>query len=446
MTTNGDKPFVALLDLQNGSNQKHNFSIIQMNDPCTGIEHRQYLTTTLTEKGNDNHNQTSITSDVTKKDRKRKNIYEVQSLSQSKANTYSSFFVGSRVVSNPSLHLIHRIDPLFLLLPYFELNSNGPNIKQTWQPWQQICASRNINTTIRQIVHEDKSQLRHFFQINDTMAEDDNQDDFILYKFQNEKVSKWLGAKVHRVESTLTKQLKSRREYEQRVREQTKKENGDNGAFSSSFVLSEHKDDSNNDKEADDDDGEDRKQLNNDKGADISLESKSPIIINLTKEEEKQILRSSLQIICEYISPQWQTKLLKSFELDVDDVLNSKNAKSKSKEEKQLRGSSSPDNVTDSLTSTETPSSSPPAFSDRQMTEADKLLHYTMGGGGGATAGGTNGASNGGNSTNDKKRKNQQAKSVGLKRLQKVNTKGMKSLSSFFSPSSGKSKKKAKKS
>jgi hypothetical protein len=470
---NKDKPFVALIDLhhqqrkeqqpnsQNGMNRKQKFSIIELNDPCNGIEKRQYLTTN-TELGSNKKTSTSTSTDV----------YEIQSLPHAKSNNYSSFFIGSRVVSNPCLHLVSRIDPLFLLLTYFQPLSlpepESQNVQcqthreQKWQPWNQICQSRNIDSNIQQAIQENKLQLRHLFQVNDSLvtSDDDNNEDMILYKFQSELALKWLRAKVHNVQSMLEKQFKLYQHHDQRIKEEEKAMNGNSdGAFSSSFVLPEAISSSqssnnttttdtesidNEGKTSNDDDDDDNKKEDDDNVVRLT----PSITVEMTKEEEIQILKSSIQIICEYLSPSWQTKLVSFLDMDINHVLKTKTASSQSRKEKKASSSnSSPSGENNRLASTITPASSSSSLSPQSamptqhssMSESDKLLQYTMGGGG-SGSGGTNGDNK--DNPKDKNKISQRAKTVGLVKLQKVNTKGMKSLSSFFGPVSGGSKKK----
>ncbi len=441
-----DKPFVALVDLNGVQSKKnHDFSVVRMNDPCNGIQARQYLTSTTHATANDNKGQNSENTANT-------NIYEMQSLSHPKSSNYSSFFVGSRVISNPSLHLINRVDPLFLLLAYFDCEKLGEDIspgeqrkqKQNWQPWNQLCESIGVHRTLQKIIKENKSQLKHFFQINNysvVTSDSDascggDDDDFILYKFQVDKVLAWLHAKVKNVQIILKKQLMSRRKWEQRQKK--KKENSDNGAFSSSFILPASKPNlggSTKDNEIEE----------KTKGYGCSQE-KEPKEIHLTKEDELQILVSSIQVICEYISPSWQAKLLSFLDMDVNKILrpsSSPSFKGGGKATKQKKGDNSTSNtkgIKDEQSSTVSPSpSSSPAllqsFRHKPMTESEKLVLYTMGGAGDRGSG----AKNDGD-PNDRKRKSQQSKTAGLKRLEKVNTKGMKKLSSFFGPASKKKK------
>lgn len=433
MPCHKDKPFVALIDVQHqqsaqSSNKngycKNKFSIIEMKDPstsCSESSKRQYLTTSIPDS--------SLNNKPTKKD-----LFEIQSISHSRSNTYSSFFVGSRVVSNPSLHLVNRVDPLFFLLSYFEPECNQ---SQKWQPWNQLCESKNIHSTIQHIIKNDKSQLRHFFHINDSLALSDDEgnsnDNFILYKFQSDKVLTWLKTKVHNVESTIQKQCKARRQYELSLKEKEQQQDMNSGAFSATFVLSSNNDsESKSDYPTHDDSAKDEertKSINNIDNPPVAESKESTHTIKLTTNEEKQIIKSSIQIVCEYISPLWQAKLLELLKMNTVEILVSP----KSSKSRKDANDASPRNDNNSSHSVSTPTlkTSSPLFQEKQLTESEKLLLYTMGSGG---EGGSSTTINQKSDSKDNKRKHQEAKSVGLKKLQKVNTKGMKSLSSFFGP------------
>jgi len=70
------------------------------------------------------------------------------------------------------------------------------------------------------------------------------------------------------------------------------------------------------------------------------------------------------------------------------------------------------------------------SYTDSGMSEADKILQYTMGSGGGGTL----------DDEDKMKKKKLSLKSVALKRLEKTNTKGMKTMGSFFSVKKKKTK------
>mmetsp|Transcript_19097 Transcript_19097/g.23504 ORF Transcript_19097/g.23504 Transcript_19097/m.23504 type:complete len:338 (+) Transcript_19097:1021-2034(+) len=286
--------------------------------------------------------------------------------------------------------------------------------------------------------------------------DDDDTNEMILYKFSDELVLKWLHAKLENVKSHLQTQFLWKRQQEDKI-DLKNKDNDDigcegdgdgNGAFSSSFVLSEQH--SHNSKR------QDKNDIDNGNGNDDKHENKNDQKLNtkpssntlqLTTMEKTKILHSATQIICEYLSCTWRQKLLSS--LDLKDyhlqksilkkrIKDNRDNDKKRKEKEQMSISiSSPDTAIPPDASATTSTShqvTPLRIPLPKMSEADKLLHYMSGGG-------THDGENVIGATETKKKSNiQNSKSVGLKRLQKVNTKGMKSLASFFGPPSKKKK------
>lgn len=465
--TREERPFVALIDNHHHQAQHSrgssptalkqrsgSYSIIQLHDLSNPNANRQYLTNSSSSM-NLVVPQPNKKGGVTASTTEMKTIYEIQTLPHSTSEDYSSFFVGSRVISNPSLHLISRVDPLYLLLSYFESEvqeehlesgkKERKNVKAktfTWQPWNQICQSKNIHPSIQQVLKENKSQLKHFFQVNDSFGSNDNGDqsndgenidDLILFKFSSDKVLKWLKRKIKSVESILEKQSKSRRSYEQKIKkddERNRKRNG--GAFSSSFILpSTSSSSSSNDKKSHLLLGKEQEQHKDSTDSAVVMSN-----VILTKEDQQMISRSSIQIICEYISPSWQKRLIHALDLKMTDVFESSKSSSTTIKNDQPTNFISPQNKNQPTPMTVTPTSRTKSITTKTLTEADKLLQYTTGGGGGS------GKDNHDEDENKKKRKIQGAQSVGLKKLQKVNTKGMKSLASFFGPATSSKKKK----
>ena len=366
MSANESKPFVALID-----EHATGFlptSILPISDPCTG-EKRQYLT-----------NQVVASMNIPIKTKlPSQRIYEVQNLSHSRSHAstdadYASFFVDSRVVSNPRMHLVTPVDPLYFILRFFEKEDK-------WQPWNQIVQEKCIPPEVLNSI--DASQLKHIFALNDSYG-----DDMILYKFKKQKALSWLKKKMNNVEKFLTKQLI----LEKLNRKICEEEKG--GAFSSSFRLSEN---------AQELEGANCTPQKND-GSTNSSERK------INKNEKCLIHQSAVQIICEYISEKWQSEFLEIEGLASNDISKTerKNVNAKSSEKNSNAKIVSPTSTTITR-----------SF-ESKISEADKLMQYTMGSGGVESAEKTS-----------KKRKQTQ-KSVGVIRLAKVNTKGEKTCNHFF--------------
>jgi hypothetical protein len=125
----------------------------------------------------------------------------------------------------------------------------------------------------------------------------------------------------------------------------------------------------------------------------------TPIAVQPTQQQQDQANRESLQIICNYLSPEWQTKFLKHVQQDATTVLNHQE---EAPVVKRIRHEEVASHV--------------------MVTAADADAdHHTK--------------------TAPKK----SAMSFGQKQLSKVNTKGMKSMTSFFAPKVKKSNNMAEK-
>jgi hypothetical protein len=372
-------PIVAVIDHRNengGSKALSTtaatlaFQVCPLQDPCINEETRQFLS------NNDPTVSPSNSNQITR-------IFEVQSISHPKSLEHASFFVSNRVISNMDLHVVTPVDPLYLLLSHFQ-------DEEKWQPWDQLVQSKSIPQIVLKGIEQDKTQLKHFFEINDSYG-----DDLILYKFKHDLVMSWLQKKVDRIKAFLTLQMDIVQE---------KKQFQNIGAFSSSFHLSHT-----------------QKTEDSSESSETSPSSLTPSPQSGTTlchpEESILLTKSAAQIISEYISPFWQTKLLERLELSEHDLHPVKMSSVSGKE-----------SYSQSCTShTVTPPSSSSMSQKRSvhqvnMSEADKLMQYTMG------------ESVSASGENDKvpKKKKIEVQTSALKSLKKVNTKGMKSMMSFF--------------
>ena len=369
------KPMVAIIDGRGGGSSTAPTSIVSMSDPCSGST-RQYLTHKLRKTN-------SKTADgYGRKTQDQPGIYEIQSLPHPRSETYSSFFVDSRVVSNPHLHLVTPMDPLYFLLPYFET-------EEKWQPWNQIVQAKAIPSEV--INRIDMAQLKHLFLVNDSYG-----DDMILYKFKKEQGLDWLKKKMNRVEDFLQLQVLL-----QDKRIEAKEENG--GAFNTSFHLSS----------------------NSAHGGDCSSSSTPSATSesannekSLTSSQKALVKQSAVQVICEYLSDRWQEEFLKSQSMTRECLATRFQKKIAVSTPKPIEKCS---NTSVEVTPPPSTSALKRPFSEPKMSEADKLMQYTLGNVGGEST----------EQQNAKKAK-EAAQSMGLKRLSKVNTKGMKSMTSFF--------------
>ena len=458
--------------------------ILTLKDPRDG-QSRQYLSpkSPPCKEKDENDSLSSSASIMTEKGR---HVFEIQNMAHSTSPNYSSFFVGSQVVSNPSLQLISRVDPLFFILPYFSppfhnscMITNKPTGKEEdgcnksstrsgneslhgsnrngqgqgqykWQPWNQICQSNQIPSILLEALLASSSQsdetlldksnsstttprpplqLKHLFQINDTLGPD-----MILYKFDPSKVMKWLTAKFHRIEARL-----------QLVQPPNDNaSNGDidtgGGAFASSFVVSDrHVTATPSPPSSPTSSTNKKERVGGSGGGDSKPLSPDSNCV------------AALHILCEYLSPIWTKAFLNHCKankmanvvhasgLDVNNCANKKIQGDPTKHPSCQTSTNENDSIPSRSRTVVTP---PPLPQSKHqslqstLTEADKLLQYTMGGGGKQSQDSELGSSSSsGNGIHTLKRKLNASKSVGLKRLEKVNTKGMKSLTSFFGAS-----------
>lgn len=368
-------------------------------------------------------------------------LHEVQSLSG--PSRYGSFLVGSRVVSDGNLRLATRVDPLFFVLAAAdaaqqrqqqrtqEKKEVGGGGESRWQPLDQILADvpsfvsdalRNA-TPVRSEIGESAldGQMRHLFERTDQFG-----DDLILYKYDQARATEWLKAKHRRAVEGAKASLLATKLMREHEKEVTSKAGGGGGAFSSSFNL----------------EGEAQPAMISQSpltsqvssGGDGATASPIPLLgdtSSLSKEEETQLGVAGLHLVCEYLSEGWRTKLIAALGMKESDLLGSRGERHKNANDAGAAALNSNTSVA-GAGYTSVPSGS------------DRLLQISRGvDGSGGAAGGSAIVDEEERKKEEKKRKAMNAKSVGLKRLAKVNTKGMKSLSCFFG--AGGAKKKAKK-
>lgn len=328
-------------------------------------------------------------------------IYEIQSVCPN-SGKYASYFVGSRIISNSELYVTTRVDPLFFALSHFyrivKKGDEQSDKLDKWQPWDQALA--DLPTPILRALGLDPKlninsikevgQLGHLLDVSDMCG-----DDLLLCKFSEETALKWLAAKFNQaLEALRTRQLQRKRRDLGRREEMSVS----GGAKSSSFNMVTE--------------DTDKEKEEEEEGRDLPKQDSEAIVI-LSSTEEESLRAGSLQLICDYIPVEWRQKLTKELGMaEADWKGKTKTAATNSDGEKRERASWE---------------------GNHGQEDADALLAYTMG---------TSNASDKSSGASDSKNATKNAQSAGLKRLAKVNKKGMKSLSSFF----GGAKKKQKKS
>lgn len=357
---------------------KNNTSIATLTNPATRQEHH-FL---------------SVPSGATSKKEASITLMEVQSVPNvNQSKNYGSFLVGSRVISNGNLHVATRIDPLFLALGYVDADS-----LQQWQPFDQWLDGLALPQALQQALSVE--QWKHLCDTKGMYGDaDGDDDDLVLYKFNPDKVLSWLEIKYQRALKVLQEQYVARSLQEQVIRAQNKE---NQGAFHSGFQPAPEED-----------------------LPSTTTLTPPPMTPTTTLSEDQMRLarEESLQLVCEYLSQEWRTKLTDKVGLSPDALLSERQRRRAKQEEKDDGGGMSNNKKRASWEA--------PAGHD----ESQELLQFTMG---------NNSAA--GDDAEDIKAAKQKhdkihAKTHGVKRLAKVSTKGMKSLSSFFGGAAKKSKK-----
>ncbi|KAL7461936.1 hypothetical protein ACHAXS_002345 [Conticribra weissflogii] len=328
---------------------------------------------------------------------------------------YASHFVGSRVVSNGSLHVTSRMDPLFFALAHFHrtMSSNIGTASdgkidtrlQKWQPWDQALAdlppvvlrALNLDPKLSLKSVNDAGQLAHLLDVSDMCG-----DDLILCKFSEDRTLKWLVKKYESAADALRTRILDHKVREVKRRNSVTKSNdsGGNGAFCSSFHIGE----------------EDQESMEEEKKAESQNHLNQLDHLTLTKEENMSVRLGAMQLIGEYLPRLWAEKLSSELLMPEADWVGKKKAITSS--EPEAEGG----NIDVAQSSGQKRSRSS-WEGNLGQEDADNLLQYTLGSVGRDPASVI---------TPSGKSEVANAKSSGLKRLAKVNTKGMKSLASFF--------------
>ena len=385
-------------------------------------------------------------------------IFEVQSLTG--PSKYGAFFVGPRVVSDGALRVATRVDPLFFVLAAVEAKAkqqqqqqaaSDPNKSQSamggnskWQPLDQLLADvhpcvraalRNASNNAAQATPEkvlDK-QMRHLFQYTDAYG-----DDLPFYKFDENLAWKWLRAKFDRSLGAARASILREKLREDKAKSEASKLGGGGGAFSSAFNMG---DDEEEEEKASRPVVTQSPSSSQSSATTSSASSPTADIAMLSPQDETRARISALQLVCEYLSDAWRTKLMEEVEMTEEQLLGARGKKRKAATpEASTAGEVDDDDVganmcfdDDDEDLTAPPSSD--KWADSGNSAADRMLQITRGidGCGGAAGSAANVMMDDDErEALKKKEEKRNAKSHGLKKLAKVNTKGMKSLSSFF--------------
>ena len=388
-------------------------------------------------------------------------IFEVQSLTG--PSKYGSFFVGPRVVSDGALRVATRVDPLFFVLAAVEAKAkqqqqqeqtaSDPNKSQSavggnskWQPLDQLLADvhpcvraalRNASNAAQATPEKvlDK-QMRHLFQYTDAYG-----DDLPFYKFDESLARKWLRAKFDRSLGAARASILREKLREDKAKSEASKLGGGGGAFSSAFIMG---DDEEEEEKASRPVVTQSPSSSQSSAATSSASSPTADVAMLSDQDETRARISALQLVCEYLSDAWRTKLMEEVEMTEEQLLGARGKKRKATTPgASTTGEADDDDVganmcfdDDDEDLTAPPSSSSSnKWAHSGNSAADRMLQITRGvdGCGGAAGSAANVMMDDDErEALKKKEEKRNAKSHGLKKLAKVNTKGMKSLGSFF--------------
>lgn len=299
-------------------------------------------------------------------------IFELVSLTIHKKQLHGSYFVGTQVISDGrNFYVASHLDPLFFILHY--CSSRSESFECSYEPLDQWWHSYDIPIAIQKATCE--AQLQHICDISNFPSWEDGKEDQKVYKFNAKKAAKWLVKKYNRTVDILKK--KELQKANDIMKHSHK-------AKSVNFNLLDEEENT---------------------GDEPTLSCSN--ITSLSPRQERVVRVSALQAVCEYLSKEWRQTLVddikcNNFDISFEEITAINEKKNSS---------------ADSYGTSKKRLNEEVHQSERQE---DIMQAYTMG------------------TTNDdalyshNKKTCKTPKSAAVKRLAKVNTKGMKSLTSFF--------------
>ena len=326
-------------------------------------------------------------------------LCEVQVLAPRSQNdnpeTFASFLVQSasatHIVGNGNLYTITEVDPLFFLLPSDLPGDNNTEEKKSseddkhtpqkskhfqWQPLDQILEP--LDGTLRKCLS--LPQIPHFFASMSL-----GNDDECFYKFSMDKALAWLGRKQAAVERCLLQQAEAKQARRNNHKGTMGKSasSTDEGAFAAGFHMPSE-------------------------APAAATETTAEATATTTKEEAtkttihaeqraKKAREESIQIVCSYLNPAWRSRFLAHLQTSPD-VLQSAKQRAAKRIHAQVAASEASTTATASTSNTTATAST--EWVQKQAEPPAK--------------------------------KPKPSQTVGVARLKKVNTKGMKKMSAFF--------------
>ena len=302
-TENGNSLMVAIVDqtvatptttASSSHSHPESYRPVRLPSPSDPTQEQDYLlvTTTTTTTANGSHTTAS-------------HLMELQTLDSDNPSAatahqqqYQAWFVGNTVVANGKLYVVSRVDPLFWMLARIDVpalsaaaSAGTTSQQQPWQPLDQLLVG--VPTPVQQAL--DPRQMQHLAATYN-MGDDDDDDDEVFYKWTLPKIMAWLDQKQQSVVRVLEHQL-----WQQLQHEQASSQHG-GGAFCAGFSL--------------------RSEPTAAAVSETITPPSSNTTPTLTAAHHQQAKHESLQIVCNYLSPSWQTAWLEDhLQLEATTVL-----------------------------------------------------------------------------------------------------------------------------
>jgi hypothetical protein len=295
---------------------------------------------------------------------------------------YSSFLVNGIVVPNGVLHTLTKVDPLWFVVRLLAPHEHNELLSSSWKPLDQllgdICGDHK--TTRDFLVQLDATHFAPIFQSMELSEEE------MVYKLSQDKVVSWLTRKQQGVETVLRLQA------QRTIASARTNDCRTTTCFAQGlFVPGRDNDDDDKNEETITDDAPTVSAVTNATAADDTT-------MTIDDGTARTIRDESIQVVCQYLSKAWRNCFLHHLQLLGSDVLEGKSITTSSQRPKKIKPTVDWNaGLTDS---TMTAAAAATSSSVVVVTPKIPTTGTTM--------------------------------TAGAKRLQKVNTKGMSKLSSFF--------------
>eukprot|EP00536_Pseudo-nitzschia_multiseries_P003359 jgi/Psemu1/185621/e_gw1.51.54.1 len=288
---------------------------------------------------------------------------------------FSSFIVGRHIVKDGDLYVINRVDPLFFYLATQAIEDHGSG-----------SAGNNSQQEPRKQSWQPYDQFLEQSNLSSEVARCISEqqlqhicsvfdNDELYFKFNFQKSLDWLKKKQERILKSLISQEERRRKINEEKYSLLGAKNDDSMGGSVSSNFN----------------------FGNPIGIVSPPASKEKKVDTTTKLDTKALTTESLQIICNYLNDSWSKKFVEHVGYTMDQVTNTTKSK-----------------MTASENSNDSKRAAPAVLTEDDLT--------------GSSA----------NKAAASKKDREAARTSGNKRLAKVNTKGMKSIGSFFGAAAAK--------